>query len=379
MNETIKDIILILIVGGFFGYLFEMIKFPKVIGYLVGGVVLSPIFFNAVSGNSQIDIFAHVGVILIMFLAGLEVNFDEFKKDMISSLLIGVFGVILPLVCGYLVASLFYSSFYACLFIGAILTATSVSVTVAVLNELGRLNTPVGTKILGAAIIDDVLGLLIVSIILSLNATSGMGVVSLSDVILNILAFLVIAGLTLVFMPKILKKIKISKNYIILLALIYMFVAGYISELLGIAAITGAFVAGLSLSKLNVKKDIDKQLSVISDNFLGIIFFASIGLSLQVEAVDNETIIFIVILSIVAILTKLIGCAVPARLLKSDNTEAFRIGLGMISRGEVAIIIARLGLQANIIDNQIFFQMVVVIVVVTVISPLLLKLSYRKE
>lgn len=379
MNETIKDIILILVVGGFFGYLFEMIKFPKVIGYLVGGVILSPIFFNAVSVNSQIDILAHIGVILIMFLAGLEVNFDQFKKDMVPSFFIGLFGVILPLVVGYLVASLFYSSFYACLFIGAILTATSVSVSVAVLHELGKLNTPVGTKILGAAIIDDVIGLLIVSIILSLNASADMTGITMSDVIINIIAFLVIAGLLLAFVPKIVKKFTIPKNYSILLAIIYMFLAAYISELLGIAAITGAFVAGLSLSKMKAKKEIDKQLSVISDNFLGIIFFASIGLALQVESVDNETIIFIAVISIVAILTKLIGCALPAKLLKSDNKEALRIGLGMISRGEVAIIIARLGLQANIIDNQMFFQMVVVIVIVTVISPLLLKLSYRKE
>jgi Kef-type K+ transport system membrane component KefB len=381
MNETIKDLILILAVGGLFGFLFEIIKFPKVIGYLMGGVILSPLFFNAVTMNSQINIFVQVGVILLMFIAGLQVNLEEFKKDSIASFFIGLFGVILPLIVGYLIATLFYTNFYTCLFIGAILTATSVSVSVAVLNELNRLNTPVGAKILGAAIVDDIIGLVLVAFILSLSASSASDVnrVALSSIILDIIIFLVLAGLLLIFMPIIIRKITIPKGYDVLLALIYMFILVYVSELFGIAGITGAFIAGLSLSKLKNKKDIENQLSGISDNFFSIIFFASIGLALEVESIDQATIMIIAIFFIVAIITKLIGCGLAAKLFKSDNQEAWRIGLGMVARGEVAIIVARLGLQANLIDNQTFFEMIVVIVLATLISPVLLKFSYRKD
>lgn len=380
MQKILLDVALILIatrVGGMISHKFKM---PEVLGALVAGIILGPSVFNLVQYNEGIELLSNLGVIFLMFLAGLETDLDKLKKSGISSLMIGSTGILVPLVLGTLGAFLFFSNTMENLFLGVILTATSVSITVETLAELGKLNSVAGINILGAAVVDDVLGLLLVSILLSANGNSTGG--SVLGTIVKIGIFLIVSLSAVVFLPKILNRLAVDlkpgKSMLTFTIAVILIIA-FISENFGIAAITGSYLCGVLFSQLKHKDYINRNIRVISSGFLSPAFFASVGLEVSFSGFTMRTFEITLMMFVIAVIGKVVGCGGAARMFRMKRSEALQIGTGMISRGEVAIITANIGLQNHIISQEIFMPTLLVVLLTTVAAPIFLKLVFSHQ
>lgn len=387
MEKTLLSIVLILIFTRLGGIISKKFKMPEVLGALIAGVILGPVVLNIVQYDENIRLLSNLGVILLMFLAGLETNLNEFKKAGFSSLIIAIAGIIFPLVLGTLSANLFFHNLWENIFIGVILTATSVSITVETLKELGKLNTKAGINILGAAVIDDILGLILISVVLAIAQTSGSNAGSSSMlpiiyVFIKIFIFCILSIIGVIYMPKYIAKyadkIKPGGDLLTFSIALAILVA-CIAEGLGIAAITGAYICGLMLSSIEHKEYLERNVKAISSGFLSLIFFASIGIEANLKGINFNVVLITLVMFVIAVIGKLIGCGGAARLLKISRSEALQIGTGMISRGEVAIITANIGLQKGIISEEIFLPTLIVVILTTVITPILLKFAFSHK
>jgi Kef-type K+ transport system membrane component KefB len=387
MEKTLLSIVLILIFTKIGGIISRKLKMPEVLGALIAGVILGPVVLNIVQYDDNIKLLSNLGVIMLMFLAGLETNAEEFKKAGLSSLIIAVAGIILPLILGTLGAYMFFNNFWENIFVGVILTATSVSITVETLKELGKLNTRAGINILGAAVIDDILGLILISIVLAVAQTSGSsagtsGTLSIVYVFIKIILFCLFSIIGVIYLPKYINKftdyIKPSREFLTFSIALAILMA-YIAEILGIAAITGAYICGLMLSSLTHKEYLERNVKAISSGFLSLIFFASVGIEANLKGINTEVFFITLVMFIIAVVGKVIGCGGAARLLKMSKSESIQIGTGMISRGEVAIITANIGLQKGIISEEIFLPTLIVVILTTIITPILLKLAFSHK
>lgn len=377
MNKTLLDIALILIFTKTGGIISRKFKMPEVLGALLAGVILGPVLFNLVHYDDNIKLLSNLGVIMLMFLAGLETNLEQFKKAGKSSLVIALFGILVPLVLGSLSILPFYKNMVENIFLGVILTATSVSITVETLTELGKLNTKAGINILGAAVIDDILGLILISTLLTVNNNGGNA--SLAFTIIKIFLFCLSGILIILFLPGPLNKLTCKMKpgrALLTFSLAAALLAAFAAESLGIAAITGAYLCGLLLSQLNHKEYLEKNVKAISSGFLSPIFFASVGLEASLEGFGGRAVTITVVMFVVAVIGKVVGCGAAARLFKMSRSESLQIGVGMISRGEVAIITANIGLQNHIITQEAFVPTILVVLFTTVVTPILLKLSF---
>ena len=366
------DLALILISTKLLGMLTRKIKMPQVVGALVAGLILGPAVLNVLNETDFIKQMAELGVIVLMFTAGLETDLQELKKTGKASFVIALLGVIIPLAGGFIVASLFNKSSTADIkiimqniFIGIILTATSVSITVETLKELGKLSTKAGNAILGAALIDDILGIVGLTIIISLADPS----VSIWQVIIKIAAFFIssvaVGYIFYVLFDKWVKRYdRDLRRFVIVAFVLCLLLAFAAEEFFGVADITGAFIAGLIISNTERTKYIAARFETVSYILLSPIFFASIGLMIEIPKMSGELIIFTIVLLIVAVLTKIVGCGVGAKLCKFTNEESIQIGVGMVSRGEVALIVASKGARVALLDS-LFFGPVVIMVVFT--------------
>ncbi|WP_333860298.1 cation:proton antiporter [Clostridium sp.] len=387
MEKALLNIVLILVFTKIGGMISRKMKMPEVLGALIAGVILGPVILNIVHYDDNIKLLSNLGVILLMFLAGLETNVEEFKKAGLSSFVIALGGIILPLVLGTLGAYMFFSDFWENIFVGVILTATSVSITAETLKELGKLNTRAGINILGAAVIDDILGLILISIVLAVAQTSGSntqvsGTLSIVYVFVKVILFCLASIIAVVYMPKYMNKFK---NYIkpgrefLTFSLAFAVLIAYIAEVLGIAAITGAYIAGLILSSVTHREYLERNVKAISSGFLSLIFFASVGIEANLKGLTMEVILITLVMFVIAVIGKVIGCGAAARFMKISKSESLQIGAGMISRGEVAIITANIGLQKGIISEEIFLPTLIVVILTTIITPILLKLSFSHK
>lgn len=382
MERILLDLALILICTKIGGIVSKHFKMPEVLGALIAGVVLGPCVLNLIHENSNLQLLSTLGVIMLMFLAGIETNLEEFKKAGLSSFVIACGGIIIPLIFGTLSSYLFFNDFWENLFVGVILTATSVSISVQTLTELGKLNTRTGINIMGAAVIDDVLGLILISIILAVAPSSNAVTSNNSSLILTfgkIIIFCVASILAIAYLPKYIDRY--TKNlqpqrgvalFSVSIALIFAFVA----EEFGIAAITGAYICGVLISSINHKEYVEKRVNVLSAILLAPIFFASVGISADIKGLNLEVVLITIAMFIAAVVGKLLGCSIPARLMKMKKSEALQVGVGMISRGEVALITANIGLQKGIISEEVFLPTIIVVILTTVITPILLKISF---
>jgi Kef-type K+ transport system membrane component KefB len=390
MEKTLLDIALILIFTKLGGIASRKLKMPEVLGALIAGVIMGPVILNIVQYTDDIKLLANIGVIMLMFLAGLETNIESFKKAGLTSFVIAIFGVFVPLVLGTFGAYIFFNNFWENIFVGVILTATSVSISVETLAELGKLNTRSGINILGAAVIDDVLGLVLISFILAIAQNSDVsinGTAAFSSLILTfikIIVFCAAAILAIIYLPKYINKFtrdlkpgREMLTFVLAAALLFAFV----SEEMGIAAITGAYICGLMLSPLLHKEYIVRNVKAISSGFLSLVFFASVGIEANLNGINSRVILITLVMFLIAVIGKFIGCGAAAKLFKMKNSEAVQIGVGMISRGEVAIITANIGLQKHIISEEIFLPTLIVVILTTIVTPVLLKLafSHRNE
>lgn len=363
----------------FMGGLSEKVNMPQVVGALVAGVILGPSVLGIVESTNFLAETAEIGVILLMFMAGLDTDINEIKKNSVSMLCIALAGVILPLIggaaCYYFYFDVDASNFnevLQCIFMGVILTATSVSITVEALREMGKLNGPVGSAILGAAVLDDIIGIIILTVVTSLKDSS----VSIISILIKIGLYVILMSVLAVVFKAARPTVDDVKDRrrVAIYVMSLMLLIAFISEhYFGIADITGAYMLGLLLSTYEIRGYIAKKMAVPSYLFFSPIFFASIGIKTELSGMTVSLLIFSVILLIVAILTKTVGCGLGARLTGFNSSDALHIGIGMISRGEVALIVAQKGYNMGLVSGKLFSPIVLVVIVTTIITPVLLK------
>ncbi|HAT4258893.1 TPA: cation:proton antiporter [Clostridium perfringens] len=383
--EFLFDLALILISTKLFGLITKKVRMPQVVGALVAGVILGPAVLNVLSETEFIQKLAELGVIVLMFTAGLETDINQLKKTGKASFIIAVLGVIIPLVGGFFIASIFnkgndVNTILQNVFIGIILTATSVSITVETLKEMGKLNTRAGNAILGAAIIDDILGIIALTITTSLADPS----INVIIVLIKIVMFFIFAGFAGYLFHW--AFIKLDERYqrdlrrFVIIAFVFCLLLSFCAEeFFEVADITGAFIAGLVISDSNRSKYLNSRFETLSYMLLSPIFFASIGIKVQLTAMTKTIFIFAILLLLVAILSKVFGCALGAKLCRYSNREAIQIGTGMISRGEVALIVANKGIAMGLMLPEFLAPVVIVVVVTTIVTPILLKVVFNNK
>ena len=365
------------------GLFSRKIHMPAVVGALAAGVLLGPSGFGMITLDGSAGMFledlAEIGVILLMFNAGLETDLGELKKNGVASLVTAAIGVVIPLAGGFLGYAFFfhtdfsdYTEVLKAVFVGVVLTATSVSITVETLREMGKLKGKVGTTILGAAILDDIIGIIVLTVVTSLKDTS----VSPVSVLLKIIGyFIFIAVLTFILM-KIRPYIEMQdeKRRVAILCVAFCFVLAYVSEeFFGIADITGAYFAGLMLCTIKVGPYVARRCEIPSYLIFSPVFFASVGLKVTLDGMDASIWLFSILLLVIAILSKVVGCGIGARICGCNAREALQIGVGMVSRGEVALIVAQKGYASGMLDNKLLGPIVLVVIVTTLLTPILLK------
>ncbi|MBP3310841.1 MAG: cation:proton antiporter [Butyricicoccus sp.] len=374
-------IAIILLTTKLFGLLSQRVHMPAVVGALVAGILLGPSCFGFIEETDFLLKTSEIGVIFLMFLAGLDTDLDELKKTGLASFVIAVIGVLVPLGGGYLCYHFFYNdpgdplNMLKALFIGVVLTATSVSITVETLREMGRLRGKVGTAILGAAVIDDILGIIILTVITGFTDPNSRP----AEVFIRIALFFVFIAFVGYLMYKVFQRMDTvwgNKRRIAIVTVSFCFILSYVAEeFFGIADITGAYFAGIILCNIwNLREYLAKKINVVSYMFFSPIFFASIGIKTELSGFTTQLLAFSVVVLIIAVLSKVLGCGLGARLCGFNNHDAFIIGLGMVSRGEVALIVAQKGAQAGLIDSTLFPPIVLMVIVTTLITPILLKI-----
>ena len=384
--SVFKDLAIIIVFAKFFGVIARRLKAPQVVGEIIAGLLIGPSILGLVQQSDFLAGMAEVGVVLLMFSAGLETDLKELMKTGPIAFLIACAGVFVPLVGGTLLYMGFYGvapwgseKFFSAVFIGVIMTATSVSITVQSLKEMGKLKGKVGTTILSAAIIDDVIGIIVLTFVIGFKSPDN----NPGKVVLNTVLFFVMAVIVGFILYKIFKGFDEKYPHtrrIPIMSLALCFAFAYIAEkYFGIADITGAYVAGIVLCSMRDSSYIGEKMEVSSYMIFGPVFFASIGLKTSIDNVDIKILLFSLGFVIVALITKIIGCGVMARLCKFRGNECLKIGVGMMTRGEVALIVAQKGLSVGLLNPVYFTSVILLIIVSSISTPIILKLLYSKD
>lgn len=381
-----KDLAIIIVFAKFFGILARKCKAPQVVGEIVAGLIIGPSILGLVAQTEFLSEMAEIGVVLLMFSAGLETNLNDLKKTGLKAFLIALAGVIVPLIGGTLLYMCFYGfdaigtdGFIRAVFIGVIMTATSVSITVETLKEMGKLKGKIGTTIISAAIIDDIIGIIVLSFAIGLKNPETNPV----SVIGNTIIFFSIAIVCGYVIYKIFKKINYRYPHtrripIIGLALCLTF--AYMAEkYFGIADITGAFLAGVILCSVRDSDYIAEKMDINSYMLFAPIFFASIGLKTQINEMSVGLLVFSICFVVVALLTKIVGCGLMSRICGFKGVNCIKIGVGMMTRGEVALIVAQKGLTEGILDAKYFTSVIILIVISSIATPIILKVLFKGD
>lgn len=403
----------------------KKIKMPQVVGMLLAGIIIA--FVDKIPGLNLLDdsaragikFLAEIGVVLIMFSAGLGTNLNSIKSSGVSAIIVTSLGVIVPMGLGFLVAGLFngfggtitledgltVSKTWSNLFYGVILTATSVSVTVATLKEMHRLNGKAGTIIISAAILDDIIGVIVLSVILSLSGAGSSGGNTLGSimchndvvaVLLNVLFFFIFTigiGVGIHYLFKYLNKKKPHTRRLPIFGLAFCFFMAFAAEkFFGVADITGAYFAGLALAgighHINPIRDeladdtsdyIERKSDVLSYMIFSPIFFANVGINADFTGLKASMIGFGCCYILAGLLGKVIGCGIGAKITGNHFKDSIRIGIGMMARAEVALICANKGIDAGLVDSGMSTFIVIMIIVSSFVTPLILKLTYKNE
>lgn len=380
-----KDLAIIIIFAKFFGILARKLKAPQVVGEIVAGLLIGPGILGLVQQSDFLLDMAEIGVVLLMFSAGLETNLKELLKTGPKALLIACAGVFVPLVGGALLYMGFYGAapwgseaFYKAVFVGVILTATSVSITVETLKEMGKLKGKVGTTILSAAIIDDVIGIIVLTFVIGFkNPDSNPGKVVLNTVLF--FAFALVVGFLIYKLIKFLDNKYPHTRRIPIIGLALCLAFAYIAErYFGIADITGAYVAGIILCSIRDSEYIAEKMDINSYMIFGPVFFASIGLKTNLSSMTGSLLLFSVCFVLVGLVTKITGCGLMSRLCGFKGKECVKIGVGMMTRGEVALIVAQKGLSVGLLTPEYFASVILLIIVSSISTPIILKLLYSK-
>ena len=355
--ETIIGVGILLFAAKLMAELFLRLKLPIVLGELIAGMVIGPFALGAyIVGseglpllhiNNEIKVLGEIGAIVILFMAGLEMTPKEFLKGGKASFTVGTLGVIVPFVAGLLVFQIFGFDALQSMLIATALTATSIAISVQVLSEFGKLKSAEARLIIGAAVVDDILAIAVLSVVISIaNGPGGVENIDISDVTIKILQVL-----------------------------------GFFAALagsIGLSPIVGAFAVGMALSTTKVFEKVENYAHQIGLIFAPL-FFAIIGAQVDFRQVNMEILILSAIIIAVAIVTKLFGCGLPAMMFLKSKSKGMKVGIGMISRGEVGLIVAGVGVASGILTSSVYSTIVIMVAVTTIITPIWLKIEYRKE
>ncbi len=380
------DLAIILFFAKVFGILARKCKAPQVVGQILAGLIVGPCVLGWVTQTDFITQMAEIGVIILMFEVGLETDLKELVKTGPIAFLIACAGVFVPLVMGAALYMGFYGTspwgsenFYKAVFMGTIMTATSVSITVAALQELGKLKSKVGTAIVSAAIIDDVIGIIVLTFVIGFKSPdSNPGMVILKTIAFFIMA--IVGGFIVSKIFLVLDNRYPHTRRIPIASLAFCFLLSYLAEkVFGIADITGAYVAGIVLCNLSDNSYIEQKVDVSSYMIFGPIFFAGIGLKTTFSAMNSTMIAFCICFVIVALLAKVLGCGLMSRLCRYNFSDSLKIGVGMMTRGEVALIVAQKGMAAGLLTADYFTAVILLILVSSFMTPIILKFLYSRD
>ncbi|MCI5872730.1 MAG: cation:proton antiporter [Clostridiales bacterium] len=371
------------------GLFSRKIHMPAVVGALAAGVILGPSGLGMITLDGDTGVFleemAEIGVILLMFNAGLETDLSELKKNGVASMITALIGVVVPLIGGFFGYALYFKTDFSdhvellkAIFVGVVLTATSVSITVETLREMGKLKGKVGTTILGAAIIDDIIGIIVLTVVTSMQDAS----VSPASVLIKIVLYFIVIAVATFILMRIRKYVEMQdeKRRVVILSVAFCFGLAYASEeFFGIADITGAYFAGLMLCTLKIGPYVARRCEIPSYLIFSPVFFASVGLKVTLGGMNASIWIFSIVLLIIAIVSKVVGCGLGAKICGCSGRESLQIGIGMVSRGEVALIVAQKGYASGMLDNVLFAPIVLVVIVTTLLTPILLKIVMKDK
>lgn len=391
--HLIFDLAVILFTCKVLSIFMRHIKIPQVVGQIIAGLLVGGNLLGIVEKSEPLVFMAEIGVLMLMFSAGLETDLKEIRSNGPTALAVAALGVVVPLVGGFLLYSVFYGfaevgsdEFWTAVFMGVIMTATSVGITVEVLRELGKLKTRVGTVILSAAIIDDVIGIVLLAFVSGLKNSENGGIGEAFMVILRTILFFACSVVAGIFLHKIfymLEKYRPHTRRVPIFSLVTCLLFSWAAEVLfGIADITGAFVAGVIIRTVkSAGDDTTVKLNVSSYMIFTPVFFASIGIKVTIRFADIDPLVitYAICFAVVAMLCKLCGCWLAGRLAKFSGKDSLRIGAGMMARGEVALIVATKGADAGVIKSEFFIAVIALIIISSVLTPIILKLLYKDE
>ncbi|MCS7232882.1 MAG: cation:proton antiporter [Synergistetes bacterium] len=378
--DILLKIAIILLIAKFCGYLAIRIKLPEAFGALLGGIIIGPML-GIVSFSEDVSLFGNLGVIFLLFLAGLETNFEELKGVGISPFIIAVGGLALSIALGYLIGILYGYPRITALFLGGVLMSSSVGLTTSVLIEMKKLHTKEGTTILASAVIDDILGLIALAIIIAISKSGHIEVREIVILLAEIIAYFTLSyllGSSLVKGAlKIAGRIDVPEA-LTAVAIALMLIFSYLAEEVKIASITGAYLAGLIISKTPESQRIKDKVYTIAFSIFIPAFLVGVGANTNINSLIKAGSFTIVFFGI-AILTKTLGCGIGALITKRFTLEeALKVGLGMIPRMEVSLVVANSALIGKIFDESIFTASITMILLTTIAAPIFLKWAFSR-
>lgn len=373
---------LILISTKILGLATEKIHMPQVVGALLAGIILGPSGFGVLQSTDFLVKTAEIGVIMLMFTAGIDTDLEEVKKTGVQAFVIAVAGVFVPLLlCGGLYYFFFIEefTFYNVMkagFVGSVFSATSVSITVETLNEMGKLKTRTGTTLLSAALIDDILGIIVLSFLSGLSSGEGSPVLVVVRIAL-FFAFTLVVGALIRKLFLYISEDHWHSRRVAVWALAFCLLMSYCADaLFGVADITGAYFAGLILCNVTKsRKFVAKKFTVTSYMVFTPVFFASVGMKTDLKTMNSEILLFALVLVVFAVLSKIVGCGLGGKLCGMSNHQSLVVGIGMVARSEVALMVAQKGIAAGMIDPVILPAIVLSVIVSALVTPVLLKMS----
>ncbi len=392
--QFLLELAIIIFSTKLFGVLMKKLGLPQVVGALLAGLIIGPVLHWVRPNTTTLKVIAELGVIMIMFTAGLETSIRDIKDTGLAAFLVAMMGVIVPLILGFVISAAFHGGFVGIdtdtmlqnVFVGVILTATSVSITVETLREMGKLKTRAGTTILSAAILDDIIGIIILSVIIGLRGSGAEGAEQGASPLIAILktaAFFVCAigaGIGLHYLFKFLAKRFPNRRRVPIFAFVICLLYAYCAErFFGVADITGAYLAGIVLSGIKVSDYIEKKIDINAYMIFSPVFFASIGINASFDGFNLSILWFAVSFVAVGILGKIIGCYAASRMLRMSRRDSFIIGVGMIARGEVCLIVMQKGINAKLMPDSYLVMGVMLVIISSILAPILLRLLYRKD
>jgi Kef-type K+ transport system membrane component KefB len=390
--HIIISLAILLFAAKLFAELFHRIKMPVVLGELLAGIIVGPFalgglpIFNGeplVMLDETVKHIGEIAAIVILFIAGLEITPREFLRGGAASLTVGSLGVILPFFVGYYVFTAFGLEALESMLIATALTATSIAITVQVLTELGKMQTKEARLILGAAIVDDILAIAVLSVVTTMVQTgdTSPAIIDITFLVLKILGlFAILLVGSVVIIPRILhvERLWRSEGSIEGITTVAFFGAAGIAAFVGLSPIVGAFSVGMAVASTRIIKQVEEYVSKLGIIFAPL-FFAIIGAQVDLRGVNLDVLYLSGIIIAVAVITKLAGCGLPAMIFLKEKSKAMKVGIGMISRGEVGLIVAGVGVSSGALSSDIYTTVIVMVAITTIVTPVWLKMAYRKE